>query len=147
MKVKVDNLSYIAGLFDGEGYFYIARSKVDKTHSIRPYRFQAYAGLTIREKAPLLLIKKNFGGIIRSLKSKNPKHSSVYKWLINGKELDNFLEKIKNYLLVKRNRAFIMQKFQTVKKEVGNKSITDSQYKKSKELWKKMKFYNKRGPK
>ena len=139
-------ISYIAGLFDGEGCFYIARSSVDSKHSSRKYRFQAYASLAIREKKICNFLKSEFGGKVLFIKRNNPKHCDVYKWTINGKVLDNFLNKVSYCLIIKLPQAKVLSKFQNVKKEVSNRPISNKNYKLSENFYNKMKSLNKKGP-
>lgn len=140
-------LEYLAGLFDGEGCFLIAKSSPGKSHTIRPYRYQARAALNIRDKVIADLLVESFGGTARFCKRDNPNYSPIYSWTCMGKGLDKMLELLDGRLLIKQAQCDTLKLFQEVKKRVGNRSISDSDYAESEKLYFKMRELNKRGPK
>lgn len=145
MKTRDEVLSCFGGLFDGEGCFTIAKNKVSKKYSSRPFRFQAYARLNIKDKVLVDLLQKWFGGSTRLQKRTNPNHAAIWTWQINGKNLDKFLVLIREKLIIKQHRCDIMTEFQKVKAKVGNRPISDHMYKKSEEYYKIMRSLNYRG--
>lgn len=139
-------IAYLAGLFDGEGCFLIAKSKVNKKHSSRPFRFQAYAILQIRQKIVCDLLQKTFGGTVSLVRRKNPKHSDIYKWLGSGKTLDKILLHLEPFLIIKKEQAVVLLDFQSVKSATGNRPISDINYFKSEMLYNQIRLLNRRGP-
>lgn len=144
---KREKLAYIAGLFDGEGSFIIAKSSPGKGYSSRPYRYQARAALAIREECLVKLLKENFGGSYRFVKTVNPKHSNIYRWDCQGKALDKFIRDIYPFLIIKQNQCKLLRVFQKVKRQVGNRPISDLNYNRSENLYNRLRELNRKGPK
>lgn len=140
------NLDYIAGIFDGEGFFVIKRSKPTSIKmGARPFRLQAVAGVTIKEEYICKGLQDMFGGKIRYNESKNIKHCHTYTWNITGSNLQIFCDIMYDYLLIKKDRAELIGEFQALKTNVGNKPITDADYNLSEKLYAKLRVLNKKG--
>jgi len=105
-KISHFSLSYIAGLFDGEGYLGISRDK--KIHSKRGLLFRVYGGLRIREKFIVKAFAKRFGGTVCKRIAQNPNWADTYVWQIYGCDLEKFLKTVASYLILKQPQARII---------------------------------------
>jgi hypothetical protein len=136
---------YVAGLFDGEGWFELNRSSGKRWRMKREYAYFCRAGLQIREKYIIESLQETFGGKIYTSKPKSDKHSVTYKWNVFGNQAVCFADKVAPFLLAKKQQAEILVQFQAQKKENGNKALSDERYALYGELHEKMKILNKRG--
>lgn len=136
---------YVAGLFDGEGWFELNRASGKKWRMKREYAFFSRAGLQMREAAIIYSLQETFGGKVYISTPKSKKHSTTYRWCIFGNDCVEFANKIKPFLLAKREQADLMIKFQTEKNSNGNKPTPDERYILYQECYDKMKSLNKRG--
>lgn len=137
--------SYVAGLFDGEGYFTDGRARVSKRYTVREYRFQPRALLTIRELSIVKALNFTFGGNISKVKPRKPEHAVTWCWQITGSDLDSFLKSITPYLRVKLKAAKIMQAFRQLKRSTKNAPISDRSYAAQCKLHEKLKKFNAKG--
>lgn len=137
---------YIAGIFDGEGFFVIRRSKpTNSKMGTRLYRSQAMAGVTIKEEYICKGLQDVFGGKVRFNPSKNIKHSDTYTWNITGSNLQTFCDVMVDYLLIKKDRAKLISEFQTLKTSIGNKPISDDNYELAESMYLQLRQLNKKG--
>ena len=123
--MDTDRLAYLAGLFDGEGWFSISRSR--GLYS-RPYSYQCHAAMVLKHKEPLLLLQSTFGGTIRLQKAYSPNHADYYRWRVTGAGAYNVAFKLGKHLLIKRQQSRIVRIFQKAKIANGNRPLTDKQY-------------------
>lgn len=76
-------IAWLAGLFEGEGSFYINRIK--KYGKVYEY---PCAGIRMTDEDVVRRAHKLFGaGNIRTTRPKNPKWKQNWTWTVNGKEL------------------------------------------------------------
>lgn len=140
--IDVD-IRYLAGLFDGEGWFRINKSK---RKDIRwPYAFQVHAEIALREKEILEVFQQRFGGTLRQLPKRSPKHSTYYMWRITGESVVRFVDEIGPYLVLKRQHAELAAEFQAFKREHGNKPLTKEEYDVQLSFFNRMRELNKKG--
>lgn len=102
VKSRRQLLSYLAGLFDGEGYIGINKGRRDNGG------YPSYSiAVTVRITEELLarLFHFNFGGSIYYRKYENPNWSPIWSWTISGKNAEPFLQDILPYLLLKKPQA------------------------------------------
>ena len=92
--------SYIAGFFDGEGSIGVhKRGNLARAHlSIH---------VTNTDRNPLDFIVDVFGGNIYESHPQSKKHSTSYRWRLNGLPATCMLEKILPYLICKEERAVL----------------------------------------
>lgn len=142
---------YLVGIFDGEGWFYIAQTPKTslpnngKRHTKREYRIQAYGNCVLKEKYIIELLVKKYHGKCTTIKSRNKKHATYYKWHITGPNLKKFAELVATIGLIKRDRAKIIRDLQEIKSLIGNKSVSDELYEKQLSLVDEMKALNLKG--
>lgn len=108
--MKISDIAYVAGLFDGEGYVDIysaSTSKASKSPSLM-------LRLIISQKDGSIMnwLDKNFGGHVRMERRKG---SWIYRWDIRSQKAKDFLLLILPYLKIKRAQAEMAIEFEEVK--------------------------------
>ena len=109
MEISVSELAYAAGLFDGEGWFSITRSKGHRIK--RDFCYQVHAGLVMRERSILTWLQRRFGGTVRKQKRYSDKHSFSYRWRTTGKQTLETAKLLKPYLMAKKKQAGVVIDF------------------------------------
>lgn len=138
----MDEISYLAGILDGEGYFCINRTV--GRHK-RPFVFQPKIGCTMANIKPIALLKEKYGGSIRLVKSKNQRHNNYWQWSCSSNSIKQIYKDMNDILLVKKDQLKTLNDFLFLREEIRNKPINDETYLKSNHFWEKMKELNKRG--
>lgn len=141
---------YLAGLYDGEGYFSFKRVKGSTTNktvnTTREWRFQAYAFITIREKWLLDMAVQTVGaGHVKLVSEAKGTHSSYYIIMWCGKALEKFLEVVGPHLIAKKKQCNLIKEIVAIKQATSNRPTTDAHYKRQCELFDAMKLLNKKG--
>lgn len=139
---------YIAGLFDGEGWFSIRRVRGGYGITVREWRFQAYAHLTIREKWLLDRVIAEIGAgyiaeIVRPII--NPKHSRYYQASWSGKALVELINTIGHRLILKQKSAELVWAMADMKRRTGSRPISDEFYDAQVVLFEKLRLENLKG--
>jgi hypothetical protein len=100
-------LNYIAALVDGEGTVNIDRQKVNSY-----YMYQKYVNIS-NCNINLLIWLRNVTGIGNILINKKSckRDKQQYKWFLRAEEMKDFLIKIKDYLIVKKENVDLMLEF------------------------------------
>lgn len=94
---------YLAGFFDGEGSIYTMSTKT----MISPY-----ASLTNVRKEVLDYCHKKYGGNLNLRKRKlESRQRDIWNWCIGGSNAAVFLRDIVDYLVLKKNRALLVLKW------------------------------------
>ena len=106
--------SYIAGLFDGEGYVAIKRTKPRPKDRHKGYNdtYQVYAGINMCDPQVIKMLADRFDGGVYSLARKNPKHRTLYSWMITSTRALKFLKTIRRYLIIKAKEVDVAFEFQ-----------------------------------
>ena len=105
------NNNYIAGLFDGEGWIMISRSKTIKTMKNPAYRLRV--GIEITFYDILNEICKIYGGHIYTRPKKRAINRKItHTWYRDSENAMNFLKSIENCLFVKKKQAEIAIEYQ-----------------------------------
>ena len=145
--MKNYSLDYLAGIFDGEGYFTIRKSiPTNSKMGKRPMRLQAVVSVTITEKYICDAFAKEFGGYVRVFGKQRKTHHNIYHiWNLTGPKIVDFCNKLLPILTIKKERAQLIRKFQLLKISIGNQPITDVDYNKSVKMYTKFRKLNKRG--
>ena len=94
MKLR-DGILWAAGFLEGEGCFSSSRTT------------PAVTAVQVQE-SPLLRLKELFGGTIRMLRVKNPKHSDHYRWEAGGSRAAGVMLTV--YTLMSSKRRFQIDK-------------------------------------
>lgn len=141
------SLDYLAGIFDGEGFFTIRKAApTNSKMGIRPLRLQAVVSVTITEKYICDAFMKEFGGYVRQHgKPKKENHNIYYIWNLTGPSIIDFCEKLLPLLTIKKDRAKLIKKFQEIKTKQGNRPLTDETYDKTIKLYEEFRRLNSRG--
>lgn len=91
---KID-IAYCAGLVDGEGCFFIA-------HQAKSWSSQIQLIVAMSDEAPLLTLKKTFGGNVRPLEKANKVH---YRWVLCADNALRAAKKLLPFLQGKKEQA------------------------------------------
>jgi LAGLIDADG DNA endonuclease family protein len=135
---------YVAGLFDGEGWFNINRGKRKDVR--RGYAFQVHAAMSLKQQPVLEAFQRLFGGTVRQQKSRSRKHATYFRWVIAGEDVAAFALAVGPMLRIKRKQAQLAVKFQTFKRRNKNAPSSDARYARLTRMWEEMKMLNKKGP-
>lgn len=136
---------YMAGLFDGEGWFSISRAKGSHYRSTREWAYQVHAAMTLREKVIVDHFCYRFGGTVNKMKSRSEKHSDYWHWRITGKNVADFATGMMGHLHMKRDQAIVAASFQREKGLQGNQPISDERYQLYQDYYEQMKSLNAKG--
>ena|ERR1700675_1667322 len=108
--MKIKNLSYLAGLIDGEGCLSAWRYWNDKRTDCNPY-YQYSCRLNVTNTS-LELMKQliiHYGGSYRMTRPATTKHKARYEWRPKGKaNLEKLLLGVIPHLLIKREQAELL---------------------------------------
>lgn len=139
------NDHYVAGLFDGEGWFSVNRGRRKDVR--RGYSFQVHAAIAMKERALVKALSDQWGGCFLNQTSRSDKHAPYYRWVVTGEGAATFAARIGPLLQVKRRQAALVERFQSIKRlNSKNAPLTDRQYARLERMWLRMKIMNKRGP-
>ena len=139
------DIGYYAGFFDGEGSFDISILRPTPNNR-RKNTFYAYRGTLVNTYLPIIQeFQKHFGGSI-SKKKAHPNRKTCYAWVLNGKNLVNFINTIIPHLREKKERAQIILDYASTVSH-ARWSITPEKRKFRDELYARLKLLNKIGPK
>lgn len=139
------NEYYLAGLFDGEGWFSIRRAKASLYRGTREWAYQCSSHLVMRERYIIEAIQDRFGGTIRQVKKRSENHSDYWEWHLGGRDSVIFCEAMKDKLIAKARQAQLIIDFQAAKAENGNRPVPDERYAFYGECYEKMKTLNAKG--
>jgi len=104
----IETISYIAGLFDGEGSINILRHK---------NYFSLTAAIGLTHKSTIDWLSSIIGGHIRISKKSNKKHRTQYHWTVCSNQAAKFLRTIEPYLIIKRKECRVALRFQNIMEE------------------------------
>lgn len=139
------NEYYVAGLFDGEGWFSIRRAKASLYRGTREWAYQCSTHIVMREKSIIDGLQEMFGGTVRQVKKRSENHSDYWEWHLGGKESVLFCERMKDKLIAKTAQCQILLDFMAEKTINGNQPLSDSRYKFYGQCYDKMKSLNAKG--
>ena len=97
------DLSYIAGIIDGEGYICGVRHITRKTKLVH---YDVVVGIQMTTDLPLMLVQNIFGG---NLTKRQPKGNRkvIYRWEVLNSNAKALLLAINPYILVKKGQVEI----------------------------------------
>lgn len=111
-------ISYLAGIIDGEGTFYIG-------YSCKKWGSRMYVVNT--DKRLIDWLKNTFGGLVYTRNSlKNPAWKTKYEWILEKAKIPPICEVILPYLICKKEQAELMIKFRKtfeVKRDTSPETI------------------------
>ena len=145
--MSVVQLSYIAGILDGEGCISInKRPDRDYKHG---YSFIAAIRVNNTYKELIYWLRDTIGlGTIVSRKAdKKTNRQAIYELKIHTQQAQQLLDVITNFLIVKKKQAKIMTEFNRIKGDniYRNGPLPDNVWKKMNSLYNEIKRLNKRG--
>jgi hypothetical protein len=111
-KLSIAELSYIAGIIDGEGCISITKLAPQRGCVASDYKDRVHVANTDYKLIKWLLNKTGLGNV-REIKSKNPKHKTRYDWILHRGKTREFLIKILPFLVIKKGQAIEMLKFRS----------------------------------
>ena len=119
-------LAWSAGFFDGEGCVMVELSK--EKNCRHGFRTSLHATVTQTSLPCLRLFLEAFGGSITTSESRTPqgrRWAVQHRWIVRNEEAVEFLQKVKPYLVVKKEQAEIALTYPLKAsngKKYGNKS-------------------------
>lgn len=111
------DLSYAAGLIDGEGTIGITELQPGdgKRRDGRRYRkspqHRIYVAVTMTEEVAIGWMHLTFGGHLQRLRARQSNHKPTFRWSLASVSAAEFCEQITPYLKVKRQQAEIAARF------------------------------------
>jgi hypothetical protein len=99
--LKEIDKAYFAGLFDGEGYISVKKTK--RGPKIRSSQHRVFIGLGMVDPFNPLYLQHIFGGVVR--KRTHPKLKPFYEWIAWGYEAEEALKQLYQYLMTKKRQA------------------------------------------
>lgn len=107
--LKAEELAYIAGIFDGEGCFYIYR-KAGGSGKAKSYRSAAKANNT---HLPLMeWLASKLGGRINARTPKQTGYKTIYQLCVEGPRLVELVDSLLPYMIVKNEQALVAKEMQ-----------------------------------
>lgn len=140
------DLSYAAGLIDGEGTIGITELKPGAGRKSPQHRI--YVAVTMTEQAAILWLQLTFGGHLQSLKARDPRHKPTFRWSMASKTAAEFCELIGPFLKVKRQQAEIAARFfreRMAGNFQGNTGVPIDELAQRRQLMAKIRNLNQRG--
>jgi hypothetical protein len=93
-------IQYLAGIIDGEGYFYR-----QKARSGNGYSYDQSRVVVVNTCKPLIdALKAQLGGNVSPMKS-TLGHKQCYRWQLAGKKCEELARQLQPYLLVKAEQV------------------------------------------
>jgi hypothetical protein len=136
---------YFAGLFDGEGWFSIARNNGLRNGGRREYQYQCCAALVVRQREVIEILVERYGGRISRKKPAKANHNEAWQWTASGNAAMDFAIAMNDKLLIKHKQAALIVMFQSAKNAWGPKGLSDEQYMLYGDFYSRMKELNVRG--
>lgn len=136
-----EQLSYLAGIIDGEGSIAIEIQAQSIRHN-RKCDYYSLRLLVINTNLPLLnWIVDHFGGTIRSRKPV-PNRRQCYRWNLFSHKANEVLTACEPYMIVKKAHVEVFRQFATTMTH-ANVRLSDELLAFRKDLYLKMKHINK----
>jgi hypothetical protein len=134
---------YVAGLFDGEGWFQIDRAK--RKDCRRGIAFQVHARICMRDRLLLKQLQKQYGGSLRQSSKATAKRAAYWAWDVCGQGVLDFIQRVASYLYVKARQAKLAAEFQRFKQLNGNRPNTDARHARLVRFYARMRLLNRKG--
>jgi len=110
-------LSYLAGIMDGEGTFYIG---------VNGNKFNSRMYVVNTDERLIEWLKNTFGGLVYKRNSlKNPQWKTRYEWIIEKSRIDPICKAVIPFLIIKRDQAELMINFRQTFTKNRRPKITD----------------------
>jgi len=96
-----EDMSYLAGIIDGEGCFYLANCKNGHGY----YHTSPRIIVTNTNYDIMIWLKENYGGHITTRLSKDPNHKTMYQWIIENQKALMLANWIYPLLIIKKDQV------------------------------------------
>lgn len=121
-RIKISDLMYLAGIFDGEGCITLGKTK----NYTETYHLNVNITNTNKDLIDWVLFIVGKGGISRKPRKANWKQ--CYAWKINGELAVKFIKKIYPYLKVKKLQADVAIRYgETIRMKEKRIRLTDEE--------------------
>lgn len=118
MPVKIEDLGYIAGVIDSDGYIGLARQRESRRRGNITESYKPIVTVTQAQPEALDFIRSLVGGSNGKNKSSNNNHRPLYRWgFYSNKTTSDFLRVIEPYLKIKRKQAQLVMEFCSLRME------------------------------
>ena len=118
-KPTSEDLSYLAGIIDGEGTFNIYRKQVRDR-----WKYTARIYVVNTDKRLIDWLQETFGGLVYA--RTHSQWKTRYEWIIEGTATDALLSSIHSRLIIKRDQCRVVQDFRATMR--NRRPITESDY-------------------
>lgn len=138
---------YIAGLFDGEGFFTMRRVRKAKGITNREWRYQCYAQIVMRERHLLEEVRDVLGyGWVSLSTPATERHAPYFGFGVTGDNLRRFCVEIGPLLRLKQKQAILVHEVCLIKRATGNQPVSDCNYERQVQIWAELRELNAKGP-
>lgn len=147
-KLQKWQAAYLAGLVDGEGCVAVTRTNTSASAKgcKRGFSYRASIAIAIIDLEVLEWAIKITGvGKLCNVKCTSVKHRQAYKWTVWSNEAQELLKQLLPFLIVKKDQAKNLIEFQSKMRFPGRFGLSDKEWLKREEHWKKSQILNKRG--
>jgi hypothetical protein len=120
-------LSYIAGIVDGEGSISVYQHKKRRGKEYLDYTYGLHVSVTNTYKPVVDWLQKKTGlGSIGSKLRDKENYKTAYTWVLQVNQIQPFLEALLPYLIIKHAQAELMLEFLTKCTSTSNMPLTES---------------------
>lgn len=118
--------AYAAGVIDSDGCIGISRERRYGTPS--PFYYRTKVRVTQSDLNVLMWFKETFGGYIGILNKVSPKYKRpVWNWYVNDSYVEDFLNGILSYLILKKPQAQLALEFRETKRGQRGLAVRQAQ--------------------
>lgn len=110
------DLSYLAGIIDGEGTIGITELKPrykpgDRKQRRKSTSHKPYVAVVMCDETIPTWIKGNFGGYLYNYPGRKATHKSTWRWCMNNRPAAEFCSIVRPYLKLKKPQADLVVQF------------------------------------
>jgi hypothetical protein len=104
-KQSKENLAYLAGVIDSDGYIGVLKSKAQPGNTKNP-QYGLTVNVTNTSKVLMDWLVENFGGKVYTRKHKPGLNwKPTYNWILGYRAAKELLEEVLEFLVIKKDRA------------------------------------------
>lgn len=118
--------AYAAGIVDGEGCIEILKWKTFRTRKVYGPRYVLAVEIQMADNEVLDWLQERLGGAIITKFPKNSRHRTCYRWMLYSKRAFDFLQEIKDFIVLKKEQIKIAEEFTNKPKEEREKLYTNA---------------------
>lgn len=147
ISARLTDVCWAAGFLDGEGCFTVTQSlEVPRRDlpRITP-RHRIVVDAVNTKRAPIEKLLSIFGGSIRLIVRKNPRHRPVWRWQIGSERAVCCIRALRPFLVVKQEVADLVVEYAKTVKNVGCAGHTATTFSRRLEIVGKIRTLNARG--